>query len=107
MKHNASKKAIRSATICESDLRLEFYTAFDSVNGRVVTWRLRLRKNGPVVMRSAEKWLRLAHAKAQTGLLFKMLFANQFEVHDLTHSAPAKTRAGPCKSPARSSKAGA
>jgi hypothetical protein len=40
-------------------------------------------------------------------LLFKMLFADQFEVHDLTHTEAAKTQAGPCKNPAQSSRAGA
>ncbi len=86
-------------------LRLEFFTVLDRVNGKVLTWRLRLCTNGPIVLRSTEKWLRLDQALADTGALFKLLFADQFEVHDLRRSKATKIQAGPCKSPARSSKA--
>lgn len=88
-------------------LRLEFFTTADRMNGPVVTWRLRLREDGPVVIRSAERWLTLAEARSSTGLLLRDLFEDSFEVCDLTRSAVTKTQAAKHKSPARSSKAGA
>jgi hypothetical protein len=85
-------------------LKLEFCTI---AKGQTVTWRLRLCKNGPIVMRSTEKWTGLKQARLQTGLFFKALFANQFEVFDLTRSQAKETRTEPNKTPTRSSKAGA
>jgi hypothetical protein len=84
---------------------LEFFTLKNAVHGKVVTWRLRMEKNGPIVARSTEEWLRLGHAKTQTGLMLRELLKNEFEVVDLTRLSAAKIPAGPRKTRPRSSRA--
>jgi len=87
-------------------MRLEFYNVNDPVNGQVITWRLRLREGGPVVIKSAQRWLNLKTAKRETGEALRELMNNNFEVFDLTRSRATKTLAGPRKTPPRSSRAG-
>jgi len=92
-----------------SALRLEFYTVNNEPNPSgcpLISWQLRLRENGPVVMRSTERWTTVAKARSDTGLLLQDLFENKFNVYDLTRSAAAKIPAARRKAQALSSKAG-
>jgi len=105
---STSSAASRAGYRPESDLRLEFYTVANEPNPSgcpLISWQLRLRENGPVVMRSTERWITLAKARSDTGLLLESLFENQFGVYDLTRSSAAKTPAARSKNLARSSTA--
>lgn len=87
-------------------LKLEFINATDSVNGTVITWRLRT-SYGRMVAKSTEKWKNLAQAKLDTGRLFEEIEKDNFEVFDLTLTGLEETKspAVPRKSRPRSSKA--
>lgn len=73
------------------NLRIEFYTVKDTVNGPCVTWRLRSNsERGPVIAKSTEKWLNFKTARQRTGELFRELFKDDFEVFDLTKKTKSK-----------------
>ena len=89
-------------------LRIEFYTVRDEPNptgASLISWRMRQRENGRVLLVSQERWTNSMKARIDTAELLRAIAEDSFQVFDLTDSVAAKTPVAPHKTRQRASKA--